>query len=240
MSKKHLTLIIIILLFCLITVPINGAYEIRSFSIENNGNLSGYVKNSSSIPIEGALVRVHFHGTYEEDYSNSEGYYHVTNIPICYCLKNATCSKEGYKTEWVLLGIVEDTTYDFFLDQNGNNPPNAPSIYGPASGPPGTYCFIFNSIDPDGDDVKFYIDWGDGNSKETMFVNSGEDICEDHTYLTRGDFIITVYAEDIHGTQGPSSTAPVIIMRNRKIPILLIFRFLDNFPLLSILLSKSI
>lgn len=66
-------------------------------------------------PIEGARVRVYFHGTYEENYSDSSGYYHVTNIPICYCLKNATASKEGYKTEWVLLGINENTTYDFVL-----------------------------------------------------------------------------------------------------------------------------
>jgi hypothetical protein len=29
--------------------------------------------------------------------------------------KNATCSKEGYKTEWVLLSIGENTTYDFTL-----------------------------------------------------------------------------------------------------------------------------
>jgi hypothetical protein len=33
-------------------------------------------------------------------------------------MKNCTCSKEGYKTEWVLLGIVEDTTYDFVLTSN--------------------------------------------------------------------------------------------------------------------------
>ena len=81
----------------------------------NNGTLSGYVTDPLDNPIEGALIRVHFHGTYEEDYSDENGYYHVTNIPICYCMKNATCSKEGYKTEWELLSIAENTTYDFVL-----------------------------------------------------------------------------------------------------------------------------
>jgi len=81
----------------------------------NEGTLSGYVTDTSMNPIEGAKIRVNFHGTYEENYSDAFGYYHVTNIPICYCLKNATCSKEGYKTEWVLLSIDEDTTYDFVL-----------------------------------------------------------------------------------------------------------------------------
>jgi len=81
----------------------------------NDGTLSGYVNNTSMNPIEGALVRVYFHETYEENYTDSSGYYHVTNIPICYCMKNCTASKDGYKTEWVLLGIDENTTYDFVL-----------------------------------------------------------------------------------------------------------------------------
>jgi hypothetical protein len=80
-----------------------------------DGSLLGYVNDTSGNPIEGALVRVYFHEDYEEDYSDSTGYYHVTNIPICYCLKNVTCSKEDYKTEWVLLGIAENTVHDFIL-----------------------------------------------------------------------------------------------------------------------------
>ena len=81
----------------------------------DNGILSGYVKDASMNPIEGAKVRVYFHGTYEENYTDSSGHYNVTNIPICWCLKNATASKEGYITEWVLLAIGENTTYDFVL-----------------------------------------------------------------------------------------------------------------------------
>ena len=70
-----------------------------------NGNLSGYIRNISGNLIEGALVRVYFHNTYEEDYSDKDGYYQVTDIPLCKCLKIGKCSKEDYKTEWVLLGI---------------------------------------------------------------------------------------------------------------------------------------
>ena len=81
-----------------------------------DGTLSGYVNNTNMHPIEGALVRVYFHGTYEENYSDASGYYHVTDIPICYCLKNCTASKEGYYSDWVLMGIVEDSWYDFVLE----------------------------------------------------------------------------------------------------------------------------
>ncbi|MHA2430396.1 MAG: carboxypeptidase regulatory-like domain-containing protein [Promethearchaeota archaeon] len=80
-----------------------------------NGSLSGYVNNNSMNPIEGARVRVYFHETYEEDYTDSSGYYNVNNIPICFCLKNCTVSKKGYKTEWILLAIDGNTTYDFVL-----------------------------------------------------------------------------------------------------------------------------
>lgn len=83
--------------------------------VRQEASLSGYVTDSLMNPINAALVRVYFHGTYEENYSNSLGYYHVAHIPLCYCLKNATCSKEGYHTEWVLLSISENTTYDFIL-----------------------------------------------------------------------------------------------------------------------------
>ena len=82
---------------------------------QEEATLSGYVTDTSMNPLHGALVRVYFHGTYEENYSDPFGYYQVTNIPICYCLKNATCSKPGYHSEWVLLSIGGNMTYDFVL-----------------------------------------------------------------------------------------------------------------------------
>jgi hypothetical protein len=84
-------------------------------SNDNKGTLSGYVTDPSMNPIFGARIRVNFHGNYSENYSDATGYYHVTNIPLCYCMKNTTCSKEEYQTEWVLLSISENTIYNFTL-----------------------------------------------------------------------------------------------------------------------------
>jgi hypothetical protein len=81
----------------------------------NNGTLSGHVTDSEKNPIEGARVRVYFHDTYSENYSDSTGHFRVTNISICNCTKNATCLKEGYYPVWVYLGIWDNTTYDFVL-----------------------------------------------------------------------------------------------------------------------------
>jgi len=100
----------------LLGITENTIYDFVLESLTDyNGSLSGYVNDTLMNPIQGARVRVYFHGTYEEDYTDSSGYYHVTNIPICYCLKNATASKEGYETEWILLSITENTTHDFVL-----------------------------------------------------------------------------------------------------------------------------
>jgi Carboxypeptidase regulatory-like domain len=95
-------------------VPKSADYT-HNQSAQYEGTLSGFVTDPSMNPIPGAKVRVNFHGNYSENYSDDTGYYHVINIPICYCMKNTTCSKEGYQTEWVLLSISENTTYDFIL-----------------------------------------------------------------------------------------------------------------------------
>jgi hypothetical protein len=122
--KKGLVVGIIILFFGVSVVPSTGRIDIEILKTSgNDGSLLGLVNDTSGNPIEGALVRVHFHGTYEEDYSDEDGYYHVFNIPICYCMKNATCLKDGYKTEWKLISIAENTTLDFILT-SGNNPPD--------------------------------------------------------------------------------------------------------------------
>ena len=116
MIKKLLAFVII---FLFIGTSIVSSTEKIDNDICNttnfNGNLSGYVRDISGNSIEGALVRVYFHNTYEENYSDKDGYYHVTNIPICKCLKIGKCSKEDYKTKWILLGIHENTVHDFNL-----------------------------------------------------------------------------------------------------------------------------
>jgi len=80
-----------------------------------SGSLLGYVNDTSGSPIEGALVIVFFHDTFRLDFSDEDGFYHVKRIPICFCMKEVVCSKKGYNSERVSLGIVENTVYDFIL-----------------------------------------------------------------------------------------------------------------------------
>jgi len=73
-----------------------------------------------------------------------------------------------------------------------NQPPMAPYINGPQERKPGiTYLFVFNSVDDDGDDVKYYIDWGDETSDETDFNPSGADVTLLHNWSEKEEYIIT-------------------------------------------------
>jgi hypothetical protein len=121
-----------------------------------------------------------------------------------------------------------------------NNPPEAPTIDGQLSGKPDKeYEYIFNATDTDGDDVKYYISWGDNNTEWTGFNASGTDVMVKHKWTEDGTYNITAKAEDIHGAQGPEGTLTVTMPKNRAFNLnfnLLNWLF-DRFPFLERLLT---
>jgi len=136
--------------------------------------------------------------------------------------------------------------YDVWLIKvaSENQPPDAPDIDGPNSGKPNTPLdFTFNSVDPDGDDVKYIIDWGDGDTLTTNLHPSGTNISESHTWVAKGTYTITAKAEDEFGLTSPEITKEVTIPRNKAIftkqPILmwLVERFSNVFPMLKQLMK---
>lgn len=191
----------------------NSSVQVKR-STENEGTLSGYVTDPSMNPIEGALVRVYFHGMYEEDYTDENGYYYVDNIPICYCYKNATCSKDGYETEWVLLSITENTTYDFVL--NPIDLPCYPVING-TIGDNGWYiscvsiCFVIN--DPV-DAIYYRIDGGTWEIYTTPGVIK---ICEDDEHAFEWYFVYQGNQSDIYSVDFKIDQTPpeVTILKER-------------------------
>jgi len=125
-----------------------------------------------------------------------------------------------------------------------NDPPSKPDIYGPPLGPPGKeLCFAFVSNDPDENQIKYIIDWGDGNSIETEYYPSGSVVEECHSYGSQDEYTIIVKAEDEKGSQSGESTFKVTVKTTksftRNIPAfnLLILKLLERFPLIQILLN---
>ena len=85
-----------------------------------------------------------------------------------------------------------------------NNPPGKPIIDGEKGVVPFVeFDYYFTTIDPDGDNVKYHIDWGDGTMNITDYYKSDETVTVGHTYSEYGTIIIKAYAEDIYGAVGP-------------------------------------
>ena len=132
----------------------------------------------------------------------------------------------------------EDPDADLTFKTYGydNQPPSAPTIDGLNNGKPGVeYDFVFNSIDPDGDDVRFIIGWDDGDNETTSFVSSGTDLTASHIWTTKGTYTISVKAEDEFGAESNLTTLEINIPRDKALLIqqypILIWLF-ERFPIL--------
>ena len=120
---------------------------------------------------------------------------------------------------------------------SSNNPPETPTISGPTNGGIDTpLTFTFNSVDPDDDDIEFYIKWGDGHTEYWDGpYTSGMDIDFDHTYTKEKTFTIEAKARDGFGDESGWATFSVTIPRSKTMDSLFL-RFLENhqnmFPVL--------
>ena len=100
----------------------------------------------------------------------------------------------------VTMGQISKITID------GIAAPESPSIDGPSSGHVGdSLQFSVQSQDPNGDDIRYYFDWGDGsNSEWTEYKPSGTKVYEHHSYVKKGTYRITIKVEDIDKMQSES------------------------------------
>jgi hypothetical protein len=126
----------------------------------------------------------------------------------------------------------------FTTEQDGQLPPEIPVIDGPPSGNTGVeYCLTVHSIEPDGEDVMYIIDWGDNTTSGWLGpYPQCEPIEVCHTYYYSGNYHIKAKAKDINGLEsGWSEPFSVNIPRNRVYILKLdLFNFLlERFPILN-------
>lgn len=83
--------------------------------------------------------------------------------------------------------------------------PSAPAIDGPTNGKVGTeYDYTFISTSPLGNDVYYYIEWGDGAIEEWQGpYDSGDVATFSHTWSTKGTYTIKARAKDTDNLRGP-------------------------------------
>lgn len=208
-----------------ITVTIDMTYYIVALTVNITDNYYAWGANniSESYPDGCAWVSVDEGDTWTNESSSSS----YPNTAI-------TNSFQGSQP------IFEDVaTWDMCFKTYGieNAPPNAPSIDGKTSGKTGkVYEYTFNAIDPNGDNIKYYIDWGDNNTKLTVFHASNTDAKYKHSWSEKGTYNITAKAIDVYGAEGPETTLEVSMPKSFDFKFILeswLFeRFQNAFPFL--------
>jgi len=183
-----------------------------------NGNLYGKMTENAGITWSEEWQINDNSGAVEEEYKTSD---------LC---------KGGSLVMWEELSTDLDIWYGSALD---NDAPVIPTINGPSKGGVGKEQeFEVSSTDPDGDDVYYYIDWGDGKVLDWDGpYNSGDKITKKHTFNEETDYTIKVKAKDVYDLE--SDWAQLVFSAPKtKMKLVLLFEdILNRFPLLKQLLG---
>jgi hypothetical protein len=136
-----------------------------------------------------------------------------------------------YKTieEWQAFG---DPT--LVIGEKSQTPEKPATPTGEPSGKVGTeYIYSTSTTDPDGDNISYMFDWGDGTFSAWVGpFNSGETISAKKTWDTKGTYEVRVVAKDTHGiTSVWSDPLPITMPFSYQIPFLqLLQRLFEQFP----------
>jgi hypothetical protein len=78
-----------------------------------------------------------------------------------------------------------------------NRSPEKPDILGPSEGTMNTgYSFVTIAHDPDGDDLRYIFDWGDGETTSIPFAPTDYHVAGAHSWKEEGTYTITVSTSD--------------------------------------------
>jgi hypothetical protein len=122
-----------------------------------------------------------------------------------------------------------------------NQPPSIPVITGPLKGKPGiTYNYEFIATDSEGENIFYYVDWGDGTN--TGWIGpfpSGQQQTVNHTWNKKGTYTIKVKARDSHEQESDWGTLSVTMPYEPQFPFIqwLLERFPNAFLILRFLLE---
>ena len=108
-----------------------------------------------------------------------------------------------------------------FLSRRCENlPPEAPKVWWSPKYPKPfeRINLTFNSVDPNGDDVRFLIDWGDGDTEWTTYVPSGTNKTVSHMVGDKGTYYINVTAEG-SGGMSDVTTVKIIVGKTRAVNV---------------------
>ncbi len=124
--------------------------------------------------------------------------------------------------------IIDDF---WILKTNGqNHAPEAPIIDGPGSGKPKvTYQYNVSTVDPDGDTVSYFIDWGDNTTSGWLGpYASGVGTIASHSWEKKGTYAIRAKAMDVFGNESTWSTLSVQMPQDLSAPQPVFIRIIER------------
>jgi outer membrane protein assembly factor BamB len=106
----------------------------------------------------------------------------------------------------------------FIISTDQVHPPGKPTISGSSSGRIGKeYTYVVSAIDPDGNEISYYIDWGDGSfTGWTRTIPSGTPLNVSHTWNEKDIYIIKAKAKNIEGIESEWSDPLEVSMPKSK------------------------
>lgn len=112
-----------------------------------------------------------------------------------------------------------------------NQPPNTPTIKGETKGVPNTqYSYTFETTDPDKDDIRYIIDWGDNSTTINGLNQSGKQIIFSHSWNSEGIYTIRAKAIDTNSAESDWGVIEVSMPKNKAfITPLFLQRFIHTF-----------
>jgi hypothetical protein len=237
-----------------------GSLNIDSSSIVwvdyNQENFSNWVPVAQTNgPYHGAVNQeIIFNGSTSLDHEGTIESY-VWNLGDGTNITGATVSHTyGQKGIYLVTLTVTDnasntnnqTTWTYIDTEN--HPPKTPTLRGRKIGTNGTaYSYTFSATDPDGDDVYYYLNWGDdywfgGAVGWIGPFKSGEKVTLEKTWKEKGNYTVRVKASDQYNAKSDWGTLKVTMPVSYNIPHLpflerLFERFPHAFPILRQLLG---
>ena len=122
-------------------------------------------------------------------------------------------------------------------------PPTIPDINGETNGKNGNeYEYSFLSIDANGYDIYYHVDWGDGSEEEVIGPTfSGVAAAAKHTWAEPGIYLIRAKAKNTIDLESDWGTLEISMPKNKPI-IIPFLNYLENhpnmFPLLKQILGR--
>jgi len=160
---------------------------------------------------------------WQEEYSDNIGFLYALDL-----------TNDGGS---ISIGFInhEDTDENVFLIKLGNKNPDNTSIDGMINGKYDTlYNYTFIGIDPDGHDIYYEIDWGDGTEiKKLGPFESGTEIVYGHVWDKEDTYIIKARTIDIYNATGKWTMLEVSMPKIR--PLL---NYFGNYPILFNLFNR--